>query len=556
MTVHIHTDGSCHDNPGPGGWAAVILTESGENCTLKGGSPETTNNIMELTAVIRGLRNLDNMPWTKGSGILIHTDSQHIVNALTNGWTANWRKNGWRTANRKPVANRELWEELIPLVEMHSPEWVWVKGHSGEYWNELCGQIANEEAGQACREREEATPMATAQMATADEFANYLCEHRDEGKVLEVFQVFGDRTQGHEFVYLDKTDGTITSKTTFRDGSILFIEMSEPHDHLAFDPNGYADLGNYVEFHQAGHGIGLFALVQEIQAGLADKAGPGESPHLQQEYQVDGMDRLIINLTREWRGISEQLHSREEWDPAERARDALEFLARQTPELQAAGGFTVREARAILAAGMAGRECSELHEGLRQDLGLTHPGLLREALEMMVDAGLLEPGWEEYGCAGGGCAQPRETEFSPLAKNLQTALRDDDGPGTGRACREIQRLMLAAGNTAGDIRAELEGAAMDALEEFDTLDPTEDQRDWIESLREEAENAMTTETAPLEADMAEDLIAGAADSLELYLGYGGSFYDDIQPQLRTGLTMLMLHRRRRLWEEPGFRLAA
>lgn len=149
MTTHIHTDGSCHGNPGPGGWAAVIITGTGDNCTLRGGSPETTNNIMELTAVIRGLRQLDDMPWTRGEKVAVHTDSQYIVKAFNDRWIPNWQRNGWRTAKTQPVANRDLWEELIPLANQHNPEWVWVKGHSGDHWNEVCDRIANEEAGRA-----------------------------------------------------------------------------------------------------------------------------------------------------------------------------------------------------------------------------------------------------------------------------------------------------------------------------------------------------------------------------------------------------------------------
>ena len=148
MTVHIHTDGSCHGNPGPGGWAAITLTEGGENSTLRGGAPETTNNRMELTAIISAVANLQHMPWTLGERIVAHTDSQYIVNAFTKGWIANWQKNGWRTANRKPVANQDLWEALIPMAELRDISWEWVRGHSGDYWNELCDQIANEEAGQ------------------------------------------------------------------------------------------------------------------------------------------------------------------------------------------------------------------------------------------------------------------------------------------------------------------------------------------------------------------------------------------------------------------------
>ena len=149
MTTVIHTDGSCHGNPGPGGWAAIILTEKGENCTLRGAVPETTNNRMELTAVIYGLRQLGKMPWVQDGGVEIHTDSKYVCDAFQQDWVGNWRRNGWRTAKKQSVLNRELWEELIPLVEQHRPSWHWVKGHSGDHWNELCDQMANQEADQA-----------------------------------------------------------------------------------------------------------------------------------------------------------------------------------------------------------------------------------------------------------------------------------------------------------------------------------------------------------------------------------------------------------------------
>ena len=147
MTVHIHTDGSCHGNPGPGGWAAIILTGSPDNYyTVRGGEPETTNNRMEMAAAIAGLNVLQNMPWTHGGQVVIHTDSKYVCDAFLKNWVSNWQKNGWRNAQRKPVANQDLWDQLLPLVQQRQPRWEWVKGHSGDHWNELCDQIANEEA--------------------------------------------------------------------------------------------------------------------------------------------------------------------------------------------------------------------------------------------------------------------------------------------------------------------------------------------------------------------------------------------------------------------------
>ena len=149
MTVQMHTDGSCHGNPGPGGWAAIILTDDGQNRTTTGGKAFTTNNEMELIPAIMGLRALEEMSWTQGHPVVVHTDSKYVSDAFLQGWIANWQRNGWGTAKKQPVANRELWEQIIPLVAEHSVTWQWVKGHSGDCWNELCDQVANEQADMA-----------------------------------------------------------------------------------------------------------------------------------------------------------------------------------------------------------------------------------------------------------------------------------------------------------------------------------------------------------------------------------------------------------------------
>ena len=165
MTVQIHTDGSCHGNPGPGGWAAIILTDDGQNRTIKGGKAFTTNNERELTAAIMGLRALEEKPWTQGHPVVVHTDSKYVSDAFLQGWIANWQGNGWRTAKKQPVANRELWEQLIPLAAEDSVIWQWVKGHSGDYWNELCDQVANEQADIAGQD----IPMLAGDMTLASE---------------------------------------------------------------------------------------------------------------------------------------------------------------------------------------------------------------------------------------------------------------------------------------------------------------------------------------------------------------------------------------------------
>ena len=149
--IKIHTDGSCHGNPGPGGWAAIILNPLGMNMTLRGRSPETTNNRMELTAATKGLQALDSLPEARGLPIVLHSDSKYVIDAFNQGWIANWQRNGSRNAKRQEVANRELWEEVLPLTEGRKITCQWVRGHSGDHFNELCDRIANEEADLAAQ---------------------------------------------------------------------------------------------------------------------------------------------------------------------------------------------------------------------------------------------------------------------------------------------------------------------------------------------------------------------------------------------------------------------
>lgn len=138
--VRIYTDGGCTGNPGPGGWAAVIL--SGEQTfELSGGKNETTNNRMELTAVIEALT------WWKSKELPppeIFTDSQYVKNGI-NSWIFNWKKNGWKTAAKKPVKNQDLWIRLDELNRIAKPDWFWVKGHSGDEFNERCDSLVEME---------------------------------------------------------------------------------------------------------------------------------------------------------------------------------------------------------------------------------------------------------------------------------------------------------------------------------------------------------------------------------------------------------------------------
>ena len=138
----VYTDGSCLGNPGAGGYAAVIIDCcTGEISELHGGAVSTTNNRMEMTAAIVALNELP-----AGVSVDLFTDSAYLKNAFTNGWIQNWKRNGWRTAAKKPVLNQELWIELDNLMRLHEVNFVWVKGHAGISYNERCDELARMEA--------------------------------------------------------------------------------------------------------------------------------------------------------------------------------------------------------------------------------------------------------------------------------------------------------------------------------------------------------------------------------------------------------------------------
>jgi len=135
--VQIFTDGACKGNPGPGGWGAILRYETTEK-ELNGYAPETTNNIMELTAVIEALKSL-----SRSCPIVITTDSNYVKDGITK-WIHNWKLKGWKTAARKPVKNKELWISLDELTQNHDVTWKWVRGHSGHPENERADELANE----------------------------------------------------------------------------------------------------------------------------------------------------------------------------------------------------------------------------------------------------------------------------------------------------------------------------------------------------------------------------------------------------------------------------
>ena len=134
--VEVFTDGACSGNPGKGGWGAILRYGTTEK-ELCGGAPETTNNRMELTAVIEALSALK-----EPCRVQLTSDSKYVIDAITKGWVYGWRQNGWRKADKKPALNVDLWEQLLPLLERHEVEFVWVKGHDGHPENERCDALA------------------------------------------------------------------------------------------------------------------------------------------------------------------------------------------------------------------------------------------------------------------------------------------------------------------------------------------------------------------------------------------------------------------------------
>ncbi|MFZ0105324.1 MAG: ribonuclease HI [Thiobacillus sp.] len=143
--VHIYSDGACKGNPGAGGWGALLIS-GGHRKEICGGEPDTTNNRMEMMAVIRALESLK-----RPSTVHVHTDSQYVQKGISE-WMTGWKKRGWRTADGKPVKNQDLWQELDALSRKHRIEWNWVRGHAGHPENERADALANQGVLQASRE--------------------------------------------------------------------------------------------------------------------------------------------------------------------------------------------------------------------------------------------------------------------------------------------------------------------------------------------------------------------------------------------------------------------
>ena len=138
--VYIYTDGSCKCNPGPGGWCAILVYEGREK-VISGGEAQTTNNRMELTAIIEALKALK-----QSCEVTLTSDSKYALDALKNGWAETWQARGWKKPDKSPALNPDLWEILLNEVKKHDIEYVWVKGHAGHPYNERCDETAQAEA--------------------------------------------------------------------------------------------------------------------------------------------------------------------------------------------------------------------------------------------------------------------------------------------------------------------------------------------------------------------------------------------------------------------------
>jgi ribonuclease HI len=137
-SIQLFSDGACSGNPGPGGWGAILRYKNSEK-ELSGGEKETTNNRMELLGVISALETLK-----EPCDVEICTDSKYVVDAFEKKWLESWQVNGWKTAGKKPVKNRELWERLLKQASIHNLTWKWIRGHAGHTENERCDRIAVE----------------------------------------------------------------------------------------------------------------------------------------------------------------------------------------------------------------------------------------------------------------------------------------------------------------------------------------------------------------------------------------------------------------------------
>ena len=146
--VIIYTDGACSGNPGPGGWGAVLMYK-GTKKEISGAKNNTTNNVMELTAALEGLKML-NFPCE----VALYSDSAYLVNGFSQGWIYNWQKNNWQTSNKEPVKNKEIWQEIYKMTQTHKVKFIKVKGHADNPYNNRCDQLARAQVTQYLKDRQ------------------------------------------------------------------------------------------------------------------------------------------------------------------------------------------------------------------------------------------------------------------------------------------------------------------------------------------------------------------------------------------------------------------
>ena len=183
--IVIHTDGSCHGNPGPGGYSAIIQIPRNGDIRVQGHDPGTTNNRMEMKAVIEGLTHLSQLVVIDDVDVEVRTDSEYICNGFNKGWLAKWQQNGWRTGGKKAVANQELWEELLRLTQDPNVTFTHVRGHAGDPMNELCDRIANEESLKAGREGSEDQQVLVQTAAESPEVSTKIPEASEKAGISE-----------------------------------------------------------------------------------------------------------------------------------------------------------------------------------------------------------------------------------------------------------------------------------------------------------------------------------------------------------------------------------
>ncbi len=173
--VTIYTDGGCQPNPGPGGWAAILLPQPGDPVELSGRAEDSTNNRMEITAALEALQSLETP-----SDVELITDSTYLKNGITQ-WISGWRRRGWRTASKQPVKNQDLWQALDRATQRHQIRWRWTKGHAGDRWNERADELATQARGDAAETPKPVLPLADEGAVHAFLGASWSGKHRRGG---------------------------------------------------------------------------------------------------------------------------------------------------------------------------------------------------------------------------------------------------------------------------------------------------------------------------------------------------------------------------------------